>query len=101
MSARSIAEIEAADRRLEILRILQATPRYTAGHTVVAMALPFRGHVVSLDQMRTDFAWLREQGLLTIDEIATIQIATLTQRGVETALGIVVTPGVARPLPEA
>ena len=46
--------------------------------------------------IRTEFAWLSEQGLVTIEEIATVQIAKMTQRGIETALGIVVTPGVAR-----
>ena len=33
-------------------------------------------------------AWLKEQGLVTVEEIATVQIATLTQRGLETATGM-------------
>lgn len=99
MTARSFAEIVGADRRLVILRLLEHAPGYEGNQTVIAIALQDFGHAASRDQVRTDFAWLSEQGLVTIEEIATIQIAKLTQRGLETALGIVTTPGVARPSP--
>jgi hypothetical protein len=95
----TFAERLAQDRRLVILRLLQSVPGYEANESVVAMAVRDFGHACSRDTIRTDFAWLAEQGLLTIEEIATVQIATLTNRGFETAQGIVVTPGVARPSP--
>jgi hypothetical protein len=89
----------AEDRRLVILRMLENSPSYTANESLIAIVLLDFGHGASRDTVRIDFAWLKEQGLLSIEEIATVQIATLTQRGVETAQGIVTTPGVKRPSP--
>jgi DNA-binding GntR family transcriptional regulator len=37
------------------------------------------------DQVRTMLAWLKENGLVEIDEIASVMVAKLTQRGAETA----------------
>ena len=89
------------DRRLVILRLLLNAPLYTANDSVITIALSDFGHAVSRDQVRTDLAWLAENGCMTIEDLATIQIATLTQRGVETATGDVITPGVKRPSPQA
>jgi hypothetical protein len=87
--------------RLEILRVLQESAGYEANESMIAAVLRARDHIVSRDQVRTDFAWLKEQGLLTLTltELATVQVAELTQRGLETASGIVTTPGVKRPAP--
>ena len=39
--------------------------------------------------------------LTGLEDLSTVLIATLTQRGVETVLGIVTTPGVKRPSPRS
>ncbi len=98
--SKTFAEHVAEDRRLVILRTLENSGGYEANESMVAMVVRDFGHAVSRDQIRTDFAWLKEQGLLTIEEIATVQIATLTQRGLETAQGFAITPGVKRPSPQ-
>jgi hypothetical protein len=95
----TLAERIAEDRRLVILRLLESSPGYTANESLVVIALRDFGHAASRDQVHTDFAWLKEQGLVTLEEIATVQIASLTQRGAETAQGFVTTPGVKRPSP--
>ncbi len=95
------AEYVAEDRRLAILRLLEESAGYEANESMIAAVLRDLGHVVSRDQVRTDFAWLKEQGLVTLSELATVQVAALTQRGLETASGIVTTPGVKRPAPRA
>lgn len=96
---KTFAERLAEDRRLAILRLLERSSRYEANQSLIAAALRDFGHAVSHDQVRDDLAWLEQQGLATVEEIATISIARLTQRGLETAAGIVVTPGVKRPGP--
>jgi hypothetical protein len=98
---KSFAEHLAEDRRLVIVRALEAFAGYEANESVLLTILDEFGHRMSRDQMRTELAWLKEQGLVTLEEIATLQIATLTQRGLETAQGIVTTPGVKRPSPGA
>jgi len=100
MSSRTYGEIVAEDRRLVILRTLESSSGYEANESMTAMIVRQFGHGVSRDQIRTDFGWLKEQGLITVEEIATVQIATLTQRGLETAQGFVTTPGVKRPSPQ-
>ncbi len=99
MTNRSYEDYVAEDRRLAILRLLEESAGYEANESMIAAVLRDIGHVVSRDQVRTDFAWLKEQRLVTLAEIATVQVAALTQRGLETATGIVVTPGVKRPAP--
>ncbi len=96
---KSFAEHLAEDRRLVILRLLEQSPGYEANESMIGAVLPDIGHVVSRDQVRTDFAWLKEQGLLMLEELAMVMIAKLTQRGVEAALGIITVPGVKRPAP--
>ena len=82
------AERMAEDRRLVILRTLESCSGYETNESIIAMMLDDFGHRVSRDQVRTDLAWLKEQGLVTVEEIATVQIATMTQRGLETATGM-------------
>jgi hypothetical protein len=100
MSDKTFADYLAEDRRLAILRTLEAAAEYEANDSMLAQFARQIGHAVSRDQIRTDLAWLKEQGLITIEEILTVQIAKLTQRGLETAQGIVTTPGVKRPSPQ-
>jgi hypothetical protein len=57
------------------------------------------GHTASLDQVRTDLAWLAEQGLVSSRTTADVTIATLTARGVDVATGRAVQPGVKKPMP--
>ncbi len=96
---KTFAERLAEDRRLVILRTLEACAMYEASESFVVAAARDCGHAASLDQVRADFAWLKKQGLLTTEDIAGVAIATLTQRGVEAAEGIVTVPGVKRPAP--
>jgi hypothetical protein len=100
MSPKTYAQIVTEDRRLVILRTLAESANYESNESMVAMCVREIGHgEASRDLIRTDFEWLREQGLLTVEELASVQIATLTQRGFETAKGIVTVPGVRRPSP--
>ena len=98
--SKSYAEYIAEDRRLAILRFLEESAEYEANESMLAPVLRDIGHVVSRDQVRTDLAWLKEQGLVTLTDFRDVlRVAKLTERGLETAAGIVITPGVKRPAP--
>ncbi len=88
------------DLRLSILRILAEAPGYELGAGVLIAALEGFGHQVSRDTLGIELAWLAEQGLLTLSNVAGIlPIALLTSRGADAAAGRAVVPGIRRPAP--
>lgn len=88
------------DRRLVILRVLFQSAGYTANEYLLHSMVERLGHVVSADRIRTDLTWLKEQDLLTVDEVAGVFIAKLLGRGEDVARGRTVVPGIKRPRPE-
>jgi hypothetical protein len=87
------------DLRLVLLRILAETVGYEANSSILALAVEPFGHHVSRDQVHTELAWLAEQNLVSIRQVATVQVAELTPRGMDVAHGKAVVPGVKRPGP--
>lgn len=85
------------DRRLVILRVLLDSVAYTANEYILQTMVERFGHVVSADLLRTDLAWLQEQLLLDIEQVADVRIARLNGRGEDAARGRVQVPGVKRP----
>lgn len=97
----SYADLVAADRRLVILRILAESIGYTCNEHLIASLLESFGHVLSRDALRTELAWLEEQRLLTVQDVAGVTIAKLTARGADVAADRAWVPGVKRPVPDA
>ena len=87
------------DRRLVILRVLLESAAFTGNEYILQSMLERLGHVVSGDRIRTDLAWLHKQGLIALEEVATVQIAQLLARGEDVARGRMTVPGVKRPSP--
>ena len=85
------------DRRLVILRVLLESAGYTSNEYLLHSMVERLGHVVSTDRIQTDLAWLKEQGLIAVDEVAGVRIAKLMGRGEDAARGRVEVPGVKRP----
>lgn len=85
------------DRRLVILRSLHEMDGYEANESILDSCLDAYGHRISRDSVRTLLAWLQEQGLITLREVADCQIAMLTGRGEDVATGQARVPGVKRP----
>lgn len=98
--AKSFSEVETEDRRLVILRGLQAAAAYRGNAYLMRRFAESLGHTVSADRIESDIAWLAEQHLLDREVIDGVTVATLTQRGQDVALGSATVPGVARPRPE-
>jgi hypothetical protein len=95
----NFAEYQAADRRLVLLKALEAASQYKANSFLLRSFCDTMGHVVSADTIATDLAWLAEQSLVTVDRQQTITVATLTQRGLDVASGRAKVPGVQAPQP--
>jgi len=89
-----------ADRRLVILQLLENSSGYMANEHLIYSALPGFGHEVSMDRVRTDLAWLDEQGLVALERPGDVHLARLTQRGMDVAAGRARVDGVKRPGPE-
>jgi Fe2+ or Zn2+ uptake regulation protein len=97
----SFATIVTEDQRLVILRALEQAPGYDHNESVLQTFLRKIGHSVSRDKVRTELRWLEEQGLVSINEVLGVLVATLTGRGVDVVKGMAVVDGVKRPRPGA
>lgn len=93
--------LQREDRRLCILRYLAEDSDYSLNDSILDKALAGIGHAVSRDSLRTDIAWLREQGLVSTQEVmdGKVWVVTLDGRGLDVATGRTVVPGIARPRP--
>jgi len=84
--------------RLTLLRLLFEDPDYTLNDSLMTDLTENFGFTPSRDKVRTELAWLAEQGLVELDD-GKIIIATLTERGADVARGRVTAPGIKRPSP--
>ena len=89
----------AEDLRLAMLQIVDGAGAST-NHRILHAELPGVGHSVGADRLRTELAWLSEQGLMDLGGTdSAITVATLTERGLDAAHGRITVPGVRRPAP--
>ena len=95
------AKLEESHRRRIVLGALKQDPDYSINESMLRSILREFGFSVSRDLMKTELAWMVEQGLITTKEVGGILVARLTNRGDDVATGAVVVPGVARPDPES
>lgn len=95
----SFARLLSEDRRLVLLRVLDRAPGSEANHYILREALDSMGHNVSRDVVRTELAWLADQGLVTIEEVGSMAVARLTGQGHDVANGRTVVPGIKKPVP--
>lgn len=92
-----IAQELQRDRRLRVLLTLGQAPVWTCNESVLKNVLRALGHAVSTDLLRTELAWLHEQGLLELEQTGDLYVARLVQRGEDVARGAAQQPGVAPP----
>lgn len=95
--SKSFRELMMEDLRLVVLRLLDEAGGDCNIH-VLHPALDAAGHQhTSRDALRTQLAWLAEQGLVKLDEPAGVLLVSLTQRGEDAGRGRATVPGVKRP----
>lgn len=87
------------DRRFFILKTLALSGNFKADEYIMREFLPAHGYEPSQDVLRSDFAWLAEQGLVDLELVAGVQMVTLTERGMDVQAGRARVPGIRRPRP--
>lgn len=97
---KTYADYVREDRRLAILTALAAAARYSSSNYLLSRYAASVGHVVSMDVLLGDLAWLGEAGLALHDTANGVTMATITPTGLEVATGAATYPGVSRPLPK-
>lgn len=95
----SLADIQAADRRLIILASLEAANGYQLNDSVLLRTIEASTAPVSTDRLRAELEWLEEQGLVNTVKGTTTWLASVTERGADVALGRTSVSGVDRPRP--
>jgi hypothetical protein len=85
------------DMRLVILRILAEMPTYRSNSSVLYNVLHQYGHSPSRDQVKTECHWLAEQSLVKVEDLNSVLVVTLAERGADVATGRARVPGVNRP----
>jgi len=86
--------------RLSILRALVEDEGYSQNESILQEILVRLGLNPSRDKVKTELEWLKEQGLVTLESVFSVKVATITQRGADVARGLAKVPGVKRPSPK-
>ena len=96
----SFQEQMAAAKRLAILQVLEQGAGYSMNHQIMASALEqLRAYSLTDDQVKAEFQWLCDLGLLSIETVGGYTLAKLTEGGLAVAQGRRRVPGIARPGP--
>lgn len=95
----SFTEFVRQEQRLVLLRLLHEMPRYQSNSSVLTTGMDTFGLAMSRDQVCTELNWLKEQGCVTLQEVGSVVVATLTERGADAATGMAKIHGVKRPSP--
>lgn len=96
----SLETIQTEERRLAILKVLAKSPGQSANIYVLHRSLGAIGHAYSLDQVKTSLFWLKEQELLSLEDMGNgMVVAHIRQRGLDVQAGLADAPGVAHPYP--
>jgi hypothetical protein len=89
------------NERLSILHCLAAMDDYAANNSIITDVCASYGNNFTSDKLLTHLFWLKEQGLVTLEDIGNYTVATITTRGLDCERGIARVPGVKRPGPGA
>lgn len=83
--------------RLTLLRLLEEESDRTLNDSLINDLTEDYGFTPNRDRTRTELAWLEEQGLVRLETISGLALATLTERGSDVARGRAIVPGIKRP----
>ena len=82
--------------RLTILRVLLDTPGFQANSSVLFEMLNQLGAPVTRGDVIAQLRWLAGESLITVEDIGSVVLATLLERGQDVADGLEFVDGVAR-----
>lgn len=88
------------DLRLRVLQALCNQPGYMANQEVLLFVLSEQGHAISRDRLYVELAWLDQIAhALIYRTVGKTHVATLTADGLAVVEGVLIIPGIRRPLP--
>jgi len=87
------------DRRLAMLALLADAPGYQSGSPILQQMLGSMGLHASLGTIDAELAWLRDAGLVELEDVGGVLLAGIRALGVDVVKGRTRVPGVARPRP--
>lgn len=99
MSGSGFRKFKTKQQRLALLQVLAEDGEYSHNETVLQEALMALGLGVGRDRLRTQLAWLEEQDLVELTDVAGLLVARLRAAGSDVARGLSRVPGVARSRP--
>lgn len=95
-----LAELMTEHQRLTILRLLAEDSGYDLNESILQDGVNAVGLDISRDKLRTELAWLKEQGTVELEQVGSVSVARLTARGLDVAEGRARIPGIKRPNPK-
>ena len=87
-------ELQTQDHRRSALWFLLYDSDHELSDTMIGQCFEMQRKNISSDALKTQIAWLSEQGLVTVSNIGNISSVALTDRGLEVAKGVVSAFGV-------
>lgn len=96
----AIESIMNEHQRLSILHCLAAMDSYSTNDSIVQSVCTSYGNSMTTDKIRTHLHWLKEQGLVSLEQTGPYLVATLTSRGIDAEGGRASVPGIKRPSPK-
>ncbi|MCH9780979.1 MAG: ArsR family transcriptional regulator [Alphaproteobacteria bacterium] len=99
MIAQAYQQALAEDQRLCILRVLEASPQYTANTATLEIALTSIGHPIGRTAIEAQCQWLADANLATVTRTldGAVMVVQATRTGTEVATGTITRAGVKRP----
>jgi len=94
-----------ADQRLMLLQALESASGYSLTERSLSRFLQSMATPLTADGLRTQLAWLEEQGLLSLSKVQAFPeaapdwVARIGERGSDVVAGLARVPGIARPRP--
>ncbi|OUR62044.1 hypothetical protein A9Q74_06240 [Colwellia sp. 39_35_sub15_T18] len=93
----AIDKVMSEHQRLSILLALGAMNGYQTNDSMLQSACAAYGHTMSNDRVLSHLAWLKEQGLVSLESNGAYTMATLSGRGQDVSNGMATCPGVKKP----
>lgn len=85
--------------RITVLRLLAEAPGYSLNESLLHGHLPRLAFNCTRDQVRSEINWLAQQGLVHVDDVGGLLVASLSPDGLDIAEGRGTHPDVQRPSP--
>ena len=80
--------------RFVMLRLVNGASRNT-NSSILSMQLNGAGYSNTRDQVKSEIRWLEQQGLLDVEEVDSVLIVSITERGEDVANGLSKVDGIA------